>query len=184
MRGSLRLRLSSNGQALDVDRWEAHYLLAVQAMTEENDENFSTGTPWRRTRMRVIFSVAWRSFARQKFLDIAKSLPDLNADKAAKFLAENAKRGGVTQLESGLQYEIMTKGDGEVHPTAEDEVEVHYHGTLISGEVFDSSVDRGEPAKFRLNGVIKGWTEALQLMKAGDKWKLLSIGVGVRGVRK
>jgi FKBP-type peptidyl-prolyl cis-trans isomerase FklB len=166
--------LSSNGQALDVDRWEAHYLLAVQSMTEENDENFSTHRDALAADQNASdFLSRLEEFRKtQKFLDIAQSLPDLNADKAAKFLAENAKHEGVTQLESGLQYEIMTKGDGEVHPTAEDEVEVHYHGTLISGEVFDSSVDRGEPAKFRLNGVIKGWTEALQLMKAGDKWKL------------
>ena len=166
--------LSSNPKALDVDRWEAHYLLAVQAMTEENEENFSTHREALASDQNASdFLSRLEEFRKtQKFLDIAQSLPDLNADKGAKFLAENAKREGVTELESGLQYEVMTKGEGEVHPTAEDEVEVHYHGTLISGEVFDSSFDRGEPAKFRLNGVIKGWTEALQLMKTGDKWKL------------
>ena len=166
--------LSNNGEAVDVDRWEAHYLLAVQAMTDENDENFFTHRDALAAEQNAsdFFSRLEEFRKTKEFLDIAQSLPDLNADKAAKFLAENAKSEGVTQLESGLQYEVMTQGEGDRHPSAEDEVEVHYHGTLISGEVFDSSVDRGEPAKFRLNGVIKGWTEALQLMKLGDKWKL------------
>ncbi|PCJ42267.1 MAG: peptidylprolyl isomerase [Moraxellaceae bacterium] len=87
------------------------------------------------------------------------------------FLAENAKKDGVTVLESGLQYEIITKGDGEL-PVAESTVRTHYHGTLTDGTVFDSSYDRGEPAEFPVNGVIAGWTEALQLMPVGSKWRL------------
>ena len=74
--------------------------------------------------------------------------------------------------ESGLQYEILSKGESDQSPQADDEVEVHYHGTLVNGEVFDSSVERGEPSKFKVNQVISGWTEALQLMVLGDKWKL------------
>ena len=88
-----------------------------------------------------------------------------------EFLAENAKKEGVTTLDSGLQYEIMEEGSGG-KPDATASVTVHYHGTLISGEVFDSSVSRGEPATFGVNQVIKGWTEALQLMNEGAKWKL------------
>ncbi len=88
-----------------------------------------------------------------------------------KFLVENAKREGVVVLESGLQYEIMTEGEGE-KPTIDDKVTTHYHGTLINGSVFDSSVQRGQPASFPVAGVIKGWTEALQLMAVGSKWKL------------
>ncbi len=88
-----------------------------------------------------------------------------------KFLEENGKKEGVTTLESGLQYEIITNGDGE-KPTANDSVKCHYEGTLIDGTVFDSSIKRGEPAVFPINGVIKGWTEALQLMPVGSKWKL------------
>lgn len=93
------------------------------------------------------------------------------AKKGEDFLAENAKREGVTVTESGLQYEVITMGEGE-KPTAESTVKVHYHGTLIDGTVFDSSVQRGEPIEFPLNGVIKGWTEGLQLMPIGSKFKL------------
>lgn len=87
------------------------------------------------------------------------------------FLVENAKKEGVKVTESGLQYEVMASGKGG-SPAATDTVEVHYHGTLVNGSVFDSSVDRGTPAKFPVNRVISGWTEALQLMKEGDKWRL------------
>ena len=105
-------------------------------------------------------------------------------NKAQKtFLEENAKREGVTTLPSGLQYEVLKKGEGE-SPSATDKVTVHYHGTLIDGTVFDSSVERGEPATFPVNGVIKGWVEALQLMQVGDKWKLFipsELAYGSRG---
>lgn len=87
------------------------------------------------------------------------------------FLKENGKRAGVTTTASGLQYEVIKMGTG-AKPTATDKVKTHYHGTLIDGTVFDSSVDRGEPISFPLNGVIKGWTEALQLMPVGSKFKL------------
>lgn len=95
------------------------------------------------------------------------------ANKAAgqKFLEENKKRAGVITLPSGLQYEIVKEGTG-AKPGPTDQVKTHYHGTLIDGKVFDSSVDRGEPITFGVNQVIKGWTEALQLMPVGSKWKL------------
>lgn len=88
-----------------------------------------------------------------------------------KFLAENGKKEGVTTLLSGLQYEIITEGSGE-KPTATSNVTTHYHGMLLDGKVFDSSVERGQPATFGVSQVIKGWTEALQLMSVGSKWKL------------
>ncbi|MEH6344147.1 MAG: FKBP-type peptidyl-prolyl cis-trans isomerase [Bermanella sp.] len=91
--------------------------------------------------------------------------------KGEEYLAVNAKKEGVSSTESGLQYEVLATGEGD-SPKAEDTVEVHYHGTLIDGSVFDSSVDRGAPAKFPVNRVISGWTEALQLMRVGDKWRL------------
>ncbi len=91
--------------------------------------------------------------------------------QAQAFLTENGKREGVTTTESGLQYEVIKKGEGKDHPTATSKVTVHYHGTKLDGSVFDSSVERGEPATFGLNQVIKGWTEGVQLMTTGSKYK-------------
>lgn len=100
------------------------------------------------------------------------------------YLEENAKREGVTVLASGLQYEVLTAGDG-AKPSREDSVRTHYHGTLIDGTVFDSSYERGQPAEFPVGGVIAGWTEALQLMNAGSKWRLhvpSELAYGAQGV--
>ncbi len=93
-----------------------------------------------------------------------------NKEEGAAFLAKNGKREGVTTTKSGLQYEVMKQGDG-AKPAATDTVKVHYHGTLLNGTVFDSSVERGEPTTFPLNGVIPGWTEGVQLMNVGSKFK-------------
>lgn len=104
----------------------------------------------------------------------AESMKTQNADVIAEseaFLAENAKREEVIVLPSGLQYEVITEGNGEI-PVDGDQVKVHYHGALLDGTVFDSSVDRGEPIVLGVNQVIPGWTEALKLMPVGSKWKL------------
>ncbi|MGI5975220.1 MAG: FKBP-type peptidyl-prolyl cis-trans isomerase [Paludibacter sp.] len=106
-----------------------------------------------------------------------------NIREGKEFLTNNAKRPGVKTTASGLQYEILTRGKGAI-PKASDTVKVHYHGTLISGKVFDSSVQRGEPATFGVTQVIQGWVEALQLMPAGSKWKLYipsELAYGERG---
>lgn len=94
-----------------------------------------------------------------------------NKKAGEAFLAANAKKEGVKATASGLQYKVLKAGKGTKSPKATDTVKVHYHGTLIDGTVFDSSVDRGEPISFPLNGVIKGWTEGVQLMKEGDKYQ-------------
>lgn len=91
--------------------------------------------------------------------------------EGAAFLEANAKKEGIKVTPSGLQYEILTAGEGD-KPSASSTVRTHYHGTLTDGSVFDSSYDRGQPAEFPVNGVIKGWTEALQMMPVGSKWRL------------
>lgn len=105
-------------------------------------------------------------------MQAAKNAQFAEAQEAGEaFLSDNAKRNEVTVTESGLQYEVVNAGDGET-PTAASTVRVHYHGTLLDGTVFDSSYDRGQPAEFPVGGVIKGWTEALQLMQVGAKLRL------------
>ena len=99
------------------------------------------------------------------------ALAEVAKKKGAEYLAENAKKESVVVTPSGLQYEVLSEGNGAV-PNENNVVKVHYHGTLIDGTVFDSSVLRGEPAQFGVNQVIKGWVEGLQLMKVGSKYRL------------
>ncbi|WP_086930409.1 FKBP-type peptidyl-prolyl cis-trans isomerase [Agarilytica rhodophyticola] len=113
----------------------------------------------------------------------AQQQGEVLSKEGAAFLAENAKREEVTVLDSGLQYEVITAAEGD-KPSLQSTVRTHYHGTLINGEVFDSSVQRGQPAEFPVNGVIAGWTEALQLMAVGSKWRLFvpsNLAYGERG---
>ena len=123
-------------------------------------------------------------------MGIADRLFNMKNEKAAAnlkagqdFLEENKNKPGVVALPSGLQYMILTEGNG-LRPSATNKVTCHYHGTLIDGTVFDSSVRRGKPAEFPLNAVIKGWTEGLQLMPTGSKWRFFlpaHLGYGERG---
>ncbi len=101
----------------------------------------------------------------------ALSKAEENRKIGEAYMLENAKKSGIQGTESGLQYEVLKSGNGKT-PTINDAVTVHYHGTLIDGTVFDSSVERGKPIDFQLTQVIRGWTEILQLMKEGDKWKV------------
>ena len=105
------------------------------------------------------------------FMDLQQKAVKLNKEAGEEFLKINAHKEGVTTLPSGLQYEVIKMGEGP-KPTLSDTVTCHYHGTLINGIVFDSSMDRGEPASFPLRGVIAGWTEILQLIPVGSKWKV------------
>ncbi len=115
-----------------------------------------------------------QSAAEKKQAEVNKEMEAAGVTAKAEgeaYLAENAKKEGVKVTESGLQYKVITEGTGAV-PTAADTVKVHYTGTFTNGKEFDSSVDRGEPAMFGVTQVIKGWTEALQMMKVGSKWQL------------
>ena len=105
------------------------------------------------------------------FTNLQKERLELNEKAGEEFLNINKGKAGVVTLPSGLQYQILQKGEGAT-PTASDKVKCHYHGTLINGTVFDSSVQRGEPAVFGVSQVIPGWVEALQLMPVGSKWRL------------
>lgn len=100
------------------------------------------------------------------------ALADLNKKRGETYLAQNKKKKGVVTLPSGIEYLVLKEGTGK-RPKATDTVKVHYHGTLVDGTVFDSSVERGEPISFGLNGVIPGWTEVVQLMKVGSKWRVV-----------
>ncbi|MBI4661185.1 MAG: FKBP-type peptidyl-prolyl cis-trans isomerase [Verrucomicrobia bacterium] len=126
---------------------------------------------------------AYRTEHRVKQEEKRKQLGEKNKVEGAKFLAENKTKPGVTTLPSGLQYKVLTAGNGPT-PGTNDTVSVNYRGTLIDGKEFDSSYNRGQPASFGVNGVIKGWTEALQRMKVGSKWQLFipsDLAYGERG---
>ena len=112
-----------------------------------------------------------REVVNSYFQDVQRRAIERNKETGEEFLKINGHKAGVTTLPSGLQYEVIKMGDGP-KPQLTDSVECHYHGTLINGQVFDSSMDRGQTAKFPLQGVIKGWTEILQLMPVGSKWKV------------
>lgn len=126
---------------------------------------------------------AFRTELMEKFQKKQDELAKKNLKEGEEFLAANAKKEGVKVTKSGLQYQVIKSGKGKT-PKANDMVKTHYHGTLIDGTVFDSSVERNEPAVFPVSGVIPGWTEALQMMKEGDKWKLFipaKLAYGERG---
>jgi FKBP-type peptidyl-prolyl cis-trans isomerase FklB len=139
----------------------------------------------------VIFFFIIVVILRKKQMGIADKLFNQKNEKAAAnlkagedFLAANKQKPGIVALPSGLQYEVISTGGG-IKPLASNDVTCHYHGTLIDGTVFDSSVKRGQPATFPLNGVIKGWTEGLQLMPSGSKWRFFippHLGYGDRQV--
>ena len=121
-----------------------------------------------------------------EFTRVQENVHKAKIEEGKAFLAENAKRDEVTVLPSGLQYEVISEGHGPI-PKADDTVTTHYHGTLPDGTVFDSSVQRGQPASFPVSGVIKGWVEALQLMPTGSKWRLYipsELAYGAQGAGK
>lgn len=117
------------------------------------------------------------------FAELETKMNEANVEQGKKFLEENGKKDNIKTLASGLQYEVLTEGNGK-KPKATDQVRCHYEGTLIDGTLFDSSIQRGQPAVFGVNQVIQGWVEALQLMTEGSKWRLYipsELGYGAQG---
>ncbi len=160
--------MKSEGVDLDIDAFAA----GVQDMLDGKQPQLDQATA-----EQVI-----SEFQQKKSQELAEIMNKKQAESKA-FMEENAKNPGVKTTESGLQYEIIKEGDGAT-PSADDKVIAHYEGTLIDGTKFDSSYDRGEPATFPVNGVIKGWQEALQMMKEGGKWRVVipgSLAYGPQG---
>ena len=124
-----------------------------------------------------------REIVKKYFEELEAKMIAVAIEQGKAFLEENKKRPGIVTLPSGLQYEVINEGTGK-KPKATDQVRCHYEGTLVDGTLFDSSIQRGEPAVFGVNQVIPGWVEALQLMSEGAKWKLYipsDLGYGARG---
>lgn len=155
------------GNPLNMDNLLVGFEVALK-----NDSNAMKMTPQ-----------AAQAFIQTYFMLVQTREANANKEEGEKFLAENKTKKDVLTTESGLQYQVITEGTGE-KPTEKDRVKVHYTGTLLDGTKFDSSVDRGEPAEFPVNGVIKGWTEVLQLMPVGSKyivWVPSDLAYGERG---
>lgn len=146
--------------------------LYVQKVTDINSKVFMKGFQYGYSDKKTTLTTeAANAIIQDYFQKMISDESNANLEKSNVFLAENAKKEGVVTLPSGLQYEIVSQGTGDL-PTAEDKVKVHYTGKLINGNIFDSSVERNEPAVFGVSQVIPGWTEALQLMPVGSKWIL------------
>lgn len=155
---ALGLSIGSNFKSSGITELNfADFLKGVEDVVKEN-------------KLQMSFDEA-KEVINDYFTRLQEEKGELNKKAGEEFLRINKEKAGVTTLASGLQYEVLTAGTGE-KPSATSEVQCHYEGRLIDGRVFDSSIQRGEPATFPLNRVIAGWTEALQLMPVGSKWRL------------
>lgn len=154
----------------------------AQLISEGLDQALEGSSPYDQQTSQTIFRQLQMAISRKE-AEKAEADALVNVEKGAAFLDENGKREGVKTTESGLQYEVISQGDGAM-PAATSKVTVHYEGTLVDGTVFDSSYERGEPISFPLSGVIPGWTEGVQLMPVGSTYKFYipsSLGYGSRG---
>jgi FKBP-type peptidyl-prolyl cis-trans isomerase len=170
--------LSGKGHAQHIDK------LDIEAFVTGFRDAYAKKTPSITEDEMKVTLEAFRNRLQLEATEKANQAAAENKVKSAAYLAENAKKEGVKTTASGLQYEMLTQGTGAM-PKASDMVKVHYHGTLIDGSIFDSSVQRGEPATFKLDQVIPGWTEGLQLMKTGSKFRFTlppELAYGEQGV--
>lgn len=194
---SLLAIIWGQAQAVDLSSQEQKYsyamgvqlskLLQRQGVGKLDSSAFSAGVadainaaPMQLTQEQMSEAMKAQQLAKQKAREEAGNAAMANGKK---FMEENKGKPGVTTLESGLQYQVITAGEGE-SPKDSEKVKVHYRGTLIDGKQFDSSYDRGKPAEFGVKGVIPGFSEALMLMKPGSKWKVFipsELGYGARG---
>ena len=158
--------LEGTGIGLDNDTLIRAFADGLKDASQLNEEELQATMNEFRARVNTVMQER-----RAKEQEEQAKIAEENKTNGAAFLEENKGKDGVVTLESGLQYKVLTEGKGAT-PGPTDRVKVHYSGTLIDGKKFDSSYDRGEPATFGVNQVIKGWTEALQLMKEGAKWQL------------
>lgn len=157
----------SIGQGIKNDELELNSAALVQGILDALG-----GVPSKLTEQQAQAAIqALRQDVTTRMQEKARVVGEKNKKEGQSFLAANKAKPGVVELPSGVQYLVIKSGKGP-SPKVTDSVKVHYHGTLINGKVFDSSVQRGEPITFPVNGVIRGWTESLQKMKVGDKWKL------------
>lgn len=182
------------GQSLKTERQQYSYAIGVQVASSIKHDGVDLDVAAMQQAIADVMSGADLKLTEEQMRDAFVRLQeakmkelqvvaDKNLKAGQKFLASNAKQSGVKVLESGLQYSVIKAGKGK-QPKAADTVVVHYKGTLINGEEFDSSYSRGEPATFMVNGVIQGWQEILPLMKVGAKWKVFipsSLAYGERG---
>lgn len=184
---SLETKKDSVSYSIGYDVGRSFNVQAVEIEPDVFAQGFSDAylkneTPLTESQMREI-SIAYQAEHREKQEKMNRIKADVNKKAGEEFLAENGKKEGVQTTESGLQYKVITEGSGPV-PTNKDRVKVHYTGRLLDDTVFDSSVERGEPATFGVRQVIKGWSEALQLMSVGSKWELYipsDLAYGARG---
>ncbi len=181
-------------EGLDTDQKRLSYFLGMQVAQQIKAEGVALEEPAFLMGFRDLYNGAGPKLSQEEIqgtltriqqqrMEEGKKLAESNKSEGAKFLAANAKKGGVKQTASGLQYKIITAGKGK-SPKLTDTVEVHYRGTLINGTEFDSSIKRGQPATFPVNGVIQGWQEALPMMKEGAKWQVVvpaNLAYGERG---
>lgn len=176
---SIGYDIGSNFKSQSIDSLNLQQIMhGLQDGINESDPAISDST-----RKAMLRSFQKQVMAQQK--KRRKKQATSNKQKSKEFLAENKQKEGVQTTESGLQYKILEEGTGP-SPGSNDTVRVHYKGTLIDGTVFDSSYERGEPIEFPVGGVIRGWTEALKMMKEGAKWKLFippELGYGEKGTR-